>query len=66
MELPSTVDNSNQWKLWHSLNYLLGAIVFVIGSALYIPHLNHYLPATVIAAYCYTIGSFTFVLADIT
>ena len=66
MDPPSTVDNSQHWKLWHGINYLIGGVSFLIGSALLFPHLNHYLPAAVISAWLYTIGSLTFVFADFT
>ena len=65
ISLPSsTVDNSVQWKLWHSIVYMIGGITFFIGSAF--PHLNHYLPAATISAWLYTIGSIAFVTADFT
>jgi len=66
MDPPSTVDNSYKWRLWHSLNYLFGGISFFIGSVTLFPHLNYYFPAAVISAWFYTVGSFTFLLADIT
>lgn len=66
MEPPSTVDNSNKWRLWHSLNYLFGGIGFIVGSVTLFPHLNHYFPAAIISAWFFTVGSFTFLLADIT
>ena len=66
MEPTSTIENSLRWKLWHSINYLIGGISFFIGSVTIFPHLNRYFPAAIISAWLYTIGSFTFLLADIT
>jgi len=63
---PSTIDNSMKWKIWHSTNYAIGGIGFLIGSAFLFPHLNHYFPAAVWSAWLYTIGSLTFVFADLT
>ncbi len=62
----STVDNSDQWKIWHGFNYIVGGITFLIGSILLFPFFNDYLNAAKLSAWLYTIGSTTFLLADIT
>ena len=66
MDPKSTVENSLAWRLWHSLNFLFGGVVFFIGSAILFPHVNRIIPASAISGWCYTLGSFTFLLADIT
>lgn len=67
MEPPkSTADNTNKWRLWHGFNYFLGGGTFLIGSLLLFPFFNDYLDAAEVSGWLYTIGSATFLLADIT
>jgi hypothetical protein len=67
MEEPkSTVDNSLRWRIWHAANYNVGGVGFLIGSVLLYPFLSKVNVLNVMSAWLYTIGSFTFVLADST
>lgn len=67
MEQPkSTVENPLAWRLWHSINYMIGGVGFLIGSALLFPFFNNVKIASPLSAWLYTIGSLTFLLADIT
>lgn len=67
MQPESTVDRTLKWRLWHSINYNIGAIFFLFGSLLLFPYMSTILPASsTISAWLYTIGSFCFVLADYT
>ena len=66
MEPISTADNPLSWRLWHSINYMIGGVCFFIGSISLFPHLNHIYPAAYVSGWSYTLGSFTFLLADIT
>ena len=36
----STVDNSLSWRIWHGTNYMLGGILFVLGSLCYYPEIS--------------------------
>lgn len=65
MEVKSTVDNSSCWRLWHGLNYFIGGSTFMVGSFILFPFVNEYLDTLEVSAWLYTIGSFTFLLADI-
>ncbi len=62
----STVENSIHWKLWHGVNYMIGGITFFIGSYMYYPSVNISLNGYVIGAWLFTVGSFCFLLADLT
>lgn len=65
----STVDNSFEWRLWHSVNYVNGGITFLFGSILlfsYFASFIDYFNAAKISAWLYTIGSATFLFADLT
>lgn len=62
----STVDNSMMWKLWHGTNYLLGGILFVLGSLCYYPFSSNYVSGEVLGGWLFTIGSLNFLLADLT
>jgi hypothetical protein len=63
----STCDNSLAWKLWHSINYMIGGITFFIGSYCYFSYINTVYPNSfVVGGWLYTIGSFCFLLADLT
>lgn len=66
MEVKSTVENSKIWRLWHGFNYFVGGATFLIGSFVLFPFVEQYLNTAEVSAWLYTIGSFTFLLADIT
>ena len=67
MEQPkSTADNSTRWKLWHGFNYYMGGGTFFVGSLLLFPFFKSFLDADYVSGWLYTIGSFTFLLADCT
>lgn len=66
-EHSNTKDNSLHWRLWHSINYMIGGITFYMGSYCYFSYINSvYLDSFVIGGWLYTIGSLGFLLADIT
>lgn len=65
-EPKSTVDNSLGWRIWHGGNYLVGGVTFFLGSLLLFPIFSNYIDASWLSAWLYTIGSATFLLADIT
>lgn len=63
---PSTVENSLPWRIWHGLNYMNGGTTFFLGSYMYYPYpLSHY-SGEVVGAWLFTLGSLTFLLADLT
>lgn len=62
----STVENSLQWRIWHGVNYMIGGITFLLGSYMYYPSVNLSLNGYMIGAWLFTIGSSTFLLADLT
>ena len=64
--MKSTVDNTRTWRIWHSLNYFIGGCTFLLGSLALFPLAGEYMDAAEVSAWLYTIGSFTFLLADIT
>ena len=63
---PSTAENTFSWRTWHGINYQIGGITFVAGSFLLFPFFTPLLNSAAISAWLYTIGSLTFLLADIT
>jgi hypothetical protein len=63
---PSTLERSIKWKTWHYYNYFFGGITFFFGSMLLFPSFMDLLNAIKVSAWLYTLGSFTFLLADIT
>jgi hypothetical protein len=65
-EPASTVSNSKCWRVWHSVNYQIGGICFLLGSLALLPTLADKINAALISALLYTVGSTTFLLADIT
>jgi hypothetical protein len=63
----STVDKSLGWKLWHSINYMIGGITFFFGSYCYFSYINAtYSNSFVVGGWLYTIGSLCFLIADLT
>ena len=62
----STVSNSLIWRLWHSINYMLGGILFVFGSLVYYPPISKIVSGDVCGGWLFTIGSLNFLLADLT
>jgi hypothetical protein len=62
----STTTNSLSWRLWHSINYIIGGSTFLIGSMCYFPFIQNYFDGFVVGAYLFTIGSLAFLLADFT
>jgi len=52
---------SLQWRINHSLTYLIGGFTFVAGSCCYLPGMQNY----VYGAWLFTIGSAAFFYADI-
>lgn len=66
MEPTSTVDKSQQWRIWHGINYFIGGSTFLVGSILLFPVFKTLVDADEISGWLYTIGSATFLLADIT
>jgi hypothetical protein len=66
MQPQSTAQNSLCWRIWHGVNYQNGGICFIIGSALLFPFFATLLDSATVSAWFYTVGSITFLLADIT
>lgn len=67
IEFDSTKANSLSWRLWHSINYMIGGITFYLGSYCYFSFINNVYPNSfIIGAWLYSIGSLCFLLADIT
>eukprot|EP00347_Sterkiella_histriomuscorum_P016938 403351276 len=62
----STVDNTLSWKLWHSINYMLGGLLFVSGSFMYYPSIYPQVDGFVLGGWLFTIGSANFLFADVT
>lgn len=65
MNPPSTLTNSKTWKLWHSFNYFMGGCTFLVGSVILFPFFQSYLDTDNVSSYLFSIGSFTFLIADI-
>jgi hypothetical protein len=63
---PSTTDNSLCWRIWHGLNYLNGGTTFLLGSVILFPSFTPLFDTALVSAWLYTLGSATFLLADIT
>ena len=66
MEPENTLDKSVGWRVWHAGNYFIGAIFFFFGSLLLFPYFALFFNSALISAWLYTVGSFTFSLADCT
>lgn len=64
--VPSTIYNSVQWRVWHGMNYMIGGITFLLGSYMYYPSVNLTIDGYWIGAWLFTVGSFCFLLADLT
>jgi len=62
----STVENSKLWRTWHGFNYFFGGSTFLLGSIILFPLFSAYLNVASVSAWLYTLGSGTFLLADIT
>jgi hypothetical protein len=52
--------------MWHGFNYFVGGGTFLVGSCVLFPFVGEYFDTAEVSAWLYTIGSFTFLLADIT
>jgi hypothetical protein len=52
---------SLSWRRAHGFAYLIGGVTFLIGSIMYFPAVSDY----VAGGWCFTIGSFTFLFADL-
>lgn len=63
---PSTVENSLPWRVWHGINYMNGGITFFLGSYCYYPYPLANYSGDVVGAWLFTLGSLTFLLADLT
>ena len=63
---PSTVNKSMKWRLWHGLNFMNGGLTFLCGSYMYYPYELKAFRGDIIGAWLFTIGSATFLLADLT
>lgn len=66
MQMKSTVENGRVWRMWHGFNYFVGGCTFLLGSLALFPFIGEYIDAGEVSAWLYIIGSFTFLLADIT
>ena len=66
MEPISTVENGRVWKIWHCINYLNGGFTFLVGSLILFPIVSPLFDTAYASAWLYTIGSLTFLLADLT
>lgn len=66
MQPKSTTENSRLWRTWHGFNYFFGGGTFLVGSIVLFPSFADYFDAAVVSAWLYTLGSATFLLADIT
>jgi hypothetical protein len=65
-EPKSTTENSKLWKTLHASNYLFGGSTFLLGSIILFPLLGPYFDDVAsVSAWLYTLGSTTFLLADI-
>lgn len=49
-----------EWRIKHSVAYIIGGTTFVLGSVCYLPNFSHYL----FGFYFFTIGSVAFLFAD--
>jgi len=52
--------------MWHAFNYFIGGGTFLAGSILLFPIFADYLDAAEVSGWLYTVGSATFLIADIT
>ena len=64
--MTSTIYNGTLWRIFHGCNYLIGGVTFLLGSFALLPFLSSYFDIASVSAWLYTVGSFTFVLADFT
>lgn len=58
--------NPRGWRIFHSVNYVFGSIAFLLGSLLLFPYFSTIFDSALISAWLYTVGSFTFTVADFT
>lgn len=63
---PSTLYNGRAWRIWHSLNYTIGGLTFLIGSMILFPYFSPLCNNATVSAWLYSVGSFCFLLADLT
>jgi len=66
MEVKSTTENSKIWQIWHGFNYFFGGASFLVGSFILFPYFSNIFDSANVSAWLYTLGSSTFLLADIT
>ena len=57
-------ENSMAWRLFNSINFLLGGLQFLAGSILFLPTLTDIRIIDTVSIWFFIIGSFNFVLAD--
>jgi hypothetical protein len=53
------------WRVWHGLNSMVGGVSFLIGSIFFYPYFANLWIFSAISGWLFTIGSFTFVLCDL-
>jgi hypothetical protein len=62
----STKENSFGWRIWHSVNYMMGGVLFFFGSLVYLPCITDPKVDNVLGGWLFTIGSANFLIADLT
>jgi hypothetical protein len=65
-DFEATDEKSLGWRIWHGTNYMIGGLTFLLGSIAYFPSIDSAVNGDVLGGYLFTIGSFCFLLADIT
>ena len=63
---PSQILQPLSWRLWHSINFMIGAVTYFLGSVFYYPSFEKNYDGDMMGAWLYTIGSVGFVFADLT
>ena len=62
----STADNQLSWRLWVSINYMVGGVLFLVGSIILFPVFQNFFNAAFWSTTMYLVGSVNFVAADAT
>jgi len=60
----STADNRLSWRLWVSINYMVGGVLFLVGSFVLFPVFQNYFDAAFWSTTMYLVGSANFLAAD--
>ena len=62
----STADNRFSWRMWVSINYMVGGLLFFIGSFILFPIFQNYFDVGFWSTTMYFVGSANFLAADLT